>query len=686
MNLDYARARVQERQDVMKPEESPWRPAYEAIAAMAWMLSSFLMVYQGNRGGLAWSFYLGPALLFLLIALWMGCRALKLWAFKACMNRFELAFIRIAQIRWHRRHHPGNVFLGYGFDWQPRHTCCALEILKRDVSSLMPPGWYRLARRLCARIQDFFRFHLAGRRLNGHQGRVLEARPEAKPVGKPWIQGLEPCENPVYVPEKTFEGHTLILGTTGSGKTRLIELLLFQSILRGDVIYIIDPKGDHELRESARHACEQCARPDAFVLFHPAFPERSIRIDPLKNWTRVTQIASRLASLLPASSEVGDPFAGFAWEVLNSIVGGCVYVSERPTLVRLRLYVINGPDSLMKRVLEVFFERTLPHWKSVLWPYIEKAKQSTKPSRGREGGNRNGELAAYMDYYRHEVADSQKSSEVSALMSLTEHNREHLGKMLTLLVPILSQLTTNPLDALLSPDVLDIEDERPVFDTWKLINGGHVVYIGLDSLSDKTVGSAIGSLLLADLASVAGAIYNYGDPAVPGGLDKPRTSPGIRPRIKVFIDEAAECINNPLIQLLNKGRGAGFELDLAMQTLADLSAALGSEDRARMVLGNCNSMVALRTRDGKTQKYIVENFGETAVPDRSYSQSRSSSFQDFGLDSRSQDSMTVRDVRTELVPPFLLGELPDMHYLASFAGGRIVKGRVPIVSGKRFAS
>lgn len=68
-----------------------------------------------------------------------------------------------------------------------------------------------------------------------------------------------------------------------------------------------------------------------------------------------------------------------------------------------------------------------------------------------------------------------------------------------------------------------------------------VLYVGLDSLADATVGSAIGSVLLADLAAVAGDRYNYGIHSL-----KP---------VNLFIDEAAEVINQPTIQLMNKGGG-----------------------------------------------------------------------------------------------------------------------------------
>jgi conjugal transfer pilus assembly protein TraD len=35
--------------------------------------------------------------------------------------------------------------------------------------------------------------------------------------------------------------------------------------------------------------------------------------------------------------------------------------------------------------------------------------------------------------------------------------------------------------------------------------------------------------------------------------------------------------------------------------------------------------------------------------------------------------------RGDLFPPALLGQLPNLHYLAVLAGGRIVKGCLPIL-------
>ena len=58
---------------------------------------------------------------------------------------------------------------------------------------------------------------------------------------------------------------------------------------------------------------------------------------------------------------------------------------------------------------------------------------------------------------------------------------------------------------------------------------------------------------------------------------------------------------------------AGFQCVCAMQTISDLEARLGSAAQARMALGNLNNLIALRTKDEATQKFIAEVFGRTTI-------------------------------------------------------------------------
>lgn len=610
--------------------ENLFRPAYEAVAAIGWTFAALSMLYITvlSKAPSSAFWYMGG--LSVVFAAWRWRQALKLWAFKISLAGRPFLFMRASVLSKLRKAQPDKLWLGFGFDWGQEHTQRVNEIRRRAVKTIMPPDWFM---------------------------RWKKVKPLDETKGAPWIHGVEPKEKHIYIPLDALEGHVLVFGTTGSGKTRLLETVVSQAIERNEVVVLLDPKGDKELRDIARRACEVAGRPEAFVQFHPAFPKHSIRLDPLKNWGRSTELASRIAALMISE----DAFQAFAWRAINLVADGLIYVDKAPTLMTLRKFIEGGPDTLMERVLKEFFNRHMPRWETLVTPFLEKARSGKLPLKLSAAATP--ELLAYIYFYRTEVPEEKRDQVVDGLLSMVEHSRDHLSKILASLVPLLVMLTAGELGPLLSPDADDIDDLRPLLDTKKLISGGHVLYLGLDSLSDATVGSAIGSIILSDLAAVAGDIYNYGH--------------GKAKKVQLIVDEAAECTNGPLIQVLNKGRGAGFVTWLLTQTLPDFVARMGSEPKARQMLGNCNNLIALRTKDRQTQDFICETFGMTDIQVLGHSQAIGSRTDDGGLHFTGNSSESLQQKSVEVISPEILGMLPDLHYFASVAGGRIIKGRLP---------
>ncbi len=392
-------------------------------------------------------------------------------------------------------------------------------------------------------------------------------------------------------------------------------------------------------------------QPERFVYFHPAHPEKSTPIDPMRNWNRRTELASRVAALIP--SETGaDPFAAFGWKVLNDIVNGLVATGVSPNLVHMKRYIEGGADNLLLNTLRRHFIDTVPEWETRSSSFVKKHRDRI--------------LEAYIEFYKQTAIHEAQSSDLDGLISTFEHNRDHFQKMVASLIPILSMLTSEPLAALLSPE-FKIGDQEHATDMAKIINNNQVLYLGLDSLADGTVGSAIGSIMLADLTAVAGDRYNY-------GIDSNKP-------VNLFIDEAAEVINQPTIQLMNKGGGALFRVTISAQTFADFPARLGDENKARQVLANINNQIVLRVIDAETQQYIADSMPKIKVQSLSirYGHGVDAKIQDE-YQSSYQESMMAEEV--ELFPAAMLGNLPPLHFLARMSGGRIIKGRLPILKAE----
>jgi hypothetical protein len=90
-----------------------------------------------------------------------------------------------------------------------------------------------------------------------------------------------------------------VLGTTRVGKTRLAEILIAQDIRRGEVVIVFDPKGDADLLRRMYAECKRAGREHEFFMFHLGHPEISARYNPVGSFSRITEVATRIANQLP---------------------------------------------------------------------------------------------------------------------------------------------------------------------------------------------------------------------------------------------------------------------------------------------------------------------------------------------------------------------------------------------------
>jgi conjugal transfer pilus assembly protein TraD len=614
--------------------EMPWRRAYELYAAIAWSGGGVALVAFATYAGHAFAVPASLGVVSLTMAIYRASQALRLLRLRAALGGRAMETMSPRQFRTYCRD-PEQLFLGFGFEWQPVHSQRLYELAKVCFEDFVAPAWLRHA-----------------------LGQHSEAQPETD-IGLPYIHGVEPNERALHRPLLNFEGGTIIVGTTQSGKGVTLSVLASQAVYRGDVVIVIDPKNSKRLKGNVVRACRDAGRADAFVEFHPAFPERGIRFDPLFNWQKPTELASRIQSVMPPDTT--GSFSAFGWDAVNVVVQGLVDLEDRPNLSKLSRCIEAGIEPVLLRSLERHFAAAgPPDWREMAKPYLKYAAEGRlrRPSPAASD-----ELVGYVSYYERELAPGSRNKVIDAQLRIFHHPREHYQKITANLLPILSMLTSGDLGRSLSPDPLDPDDPRPILNLDKIVRGRRVFYVALDSLPDPAVGGALGAILLADLAALAGMRYN---------LDAPQ------PRISLFVDEIADVINQPLIQILNKGAESGIYTTCAMQTLADLADRLGSEAAARRAVGNLNNLVALRSKDRPTQDFIVETFGKTPI--HSVEVSIGTHTHARGADFSGSLARRLRETREETIPSDILGKLPNLQYFALVSGGRLLKGRVPIVA------
>jgi intracellular multiplication protein IcmO len=95
-----------------------------------------------------------------------------------------------------------------------------------------------------------------------------------------------------YLPDNARLRHTHIVGATGTGKTVLLEQLLFQDLKRGYGAIVIDPKGERSFYESVRNYCRLIGREKDLVLLSATHPNESAFWNPCA-LGRVSELQSK---------------------------------------------------------------------------------------------------------------------------------------------------------------------------------------------------------------------------------------------------------------------------------------------------------------------------------------------------------------------------------------------------------
>ena len=674
-----------------------YRPAYEGVSAILWFLGALIYVAIARRmdAGISLVGYL--AIPMFIIGLVRTSQTIANWRYKTRLTTALPPWISVDEvISKHQR--TRETFIGKGFEWEPFHARLMKEVSTLSKRhSLDPPPLFK-------KLMTFL-------------GLVAK---NVKLEGKHYIHGCGETEEDIFVTEPSRRSHTLVLGTNGAGKTRMLELFLTQDIARGHLsdeqkkerddfeafvenwkarvrflgfdadgrlgtlfdrrlekfpeekpgpVFILDPKGDPDLRDRAFAIAKRYGR--EFQYFSPTDAQYSFRINPLANYTRRTELANRVAALLPSGGD-SEAFRQFAWRAINVVVEGLHFANIAINLINLRDYV----EGSIEKLLVCCLKRHLEFHKDIYsdWRTKTETLSNRVSSSGSLDSKAASEAVALAAYYVQKVKPNHPHTTIDGMIDVMMHDTAHYNKLISNLIPILVQLTTGSMETLLSRRDRGDMDPRNPTSFQEAIDNNRVVYINFESLADSIVGSALGSLFIADLTACAARRHHKGI---------------TDPPVSIFVDEAAEMMNDPFIQALNKGRAAGYQLTLASQTIADFVSRMGNEAKALQVLGNVNTTIAMRLQDNDSIQMVVEKFADTNYEEKLSSKTSTTiaAMAQRGRDYSGSVQKSAQSSDLPLVTHDLLSSLPPGHFFGHLPGGRKVKGRVlmmPILEAERF--
>lgn len=309
------------------------------------------------------------------------------------------------------------------------------------------------------------------------------------------------------------------------------------------------------------------------------------------------------------------------------------------------------------RVMNKYFDDTLGEgWPTSLGPQLDKIDTDR--------------LTSMAIYYNTTLAIEHNNEVVNGMIEFALHDEGHYAKMVVSLRPVLTILTAEPLNDLLSPvDDINDDDPRPIVDLQTIVEKGGCIYISLDSLTDSKSAGYISRLVLAEIAAIAGQRYNANDK---NGR-----------RVTICNDEVHASLenNDALLNILAQGRAAQMQMILATQTVADLQAK-SDEATANRFLGLCNNFISMRTTDPITQEYVAAQFSMTSIAQVQAQSGSGSSTSDSMLSYSSSYGERLMKTREDMFPQELLGQLPILQYVARLADGRKLKMRLDVLINK----
>lgn len=642
--------------------ENLLRPPVEFVSTAAMIAAGAAMVAYAPFFGLTPATAAGFA-----TAAWVygGARAMtgrKLLRYQKRMRAMPYYELGAADIPWSKT----GLFLGRGFKWDVRHTQRLHQVREADNRHFAEPSYLAKKARILERKIEHTKYekYMPLLRKNSPWNPV---RPMPDVGGFPELHGVGSLEEQdVWLNAGDRPGHMLVEGTTRVGKSRLLEILVTQDIHRGDTVVVFDPKGDEGIMRRVYAEAVRAGREAEFVFFHLGYPKLSSRYNPIGNFSRITEIAGRISGNMPSGGDA-EAFKAFVWQFCNNIARATHALSRKLTYNGLYQYAENI-EPLVIDYFESWLDRQHQGWRDeILTPqFAIDEKKLDKALKARSM-----DLAALVEYARKKRLYDPIASGLSTIIA---YENSYFQKLVGSLYPFLGKITTGEIAELLSPDYENLDDKRQIFDWDTVLSRGGIVYIGLDSLEDQAVASAVGSSMFSDLTAVASRIYKH-------GIGYGQFASSGKRKLCIHADEFNELVGDDFIPMINKAGGAGYQVTAYTQTRADISARVKDAAKALQIEGNFNTRVFLRVLNKDTAELMTDSLPQVSIKTSAPMSGASDTNDPFeSTEFGSTNSDRITSERVPMLEPSEFMQLPKGQAFVMMEGGHLYKVRLPLPS------
>ncbi|MGX2947019.1 type IV secretory system conjugative DNA transfer family protein [Enterococcus alishanensis] len=413
------------------------------------------------------------------------------------------------------------------------------------------------------------------------------------------LLGINIYADPVKFPLSNLFTHTLVQGTTGTGKTYMMYNLMEEALMEGLGALFVDGKGDPKTVKEIRKLADRYGK-RLYVFSDKASdsPDGQLwNYNPVM-YGKPTAITERLMAVMDWSESF---YENESKNMLQQII---LFLHEYIEIEKAheRRDVQGEPLAMNLETIHRFLD--LPELANYL--FIEQSEdiiiRNYKVSATSETDSttkksvtpdptlkRNTVYQKYirMFFYRDDL-DPEFIEEL-------KEERSSQAKLIKGLRTQLEQLIYSDLGERFT------YKENYTIDIEKIIKDGDVIVFSLDSNNYNTFIPVIGRFIVADSAYVTTTLY--------GNTDSFKGVLGI-------FDEFGSYGNDNILDILSKARSAKFGAVLGIQSISDLANKRRNIDIKEQTIDNCNLFILGRTNSPKNTEEIVGLIGTYKDIDR----------------------------------------------------------------------
>lgn len=360
--------------------------------------------------------------------------------------------------------------------------------------------------------------------------------------------GTDSLGTPITLSEEERSQQGIMFGSSGSGKTSILESIAQQDIAMGNPLIILDGKGELKLLDRLQQWATACGRIHEFHVISPQHAFLSSVYNPCA--ARPGESDDHFSFIFDAFSDNGNPFFDAVQRDFLMSVGNVLSYCGKPFSFKDIMVCAQEPEQLLT--------------------VLQMAEQNASSMKDLDKHSLD-QLRLNLRVLHDGLSDDNRM-----------YNIKNLMNKLTLFLSKEMALITGGADRLITID--DVIDRKLIL----------FVSLNINMRSQSTI--ALGRMLLANLQLVIGRRYS-------------QTAEGTKhPFVSVILDEFSPFAYTQFASILQTARGSRCAMLLALQSvnqLGTVSAAFADE------VGSApNNKFILRISDAETAKVVTQASGQ----------------------------------------------------------------------------